>query len=136
MKKLIALVTILSLSLTAFSQQDTTIKVKCLPVSTFKQIAQDLLKGDSAIAQLKLSEQHIIYIENKVVLKDSVINTMKVKELNYIKVIDTQNEKYNVIEKYSKKLEWDLKKEKVKGKFKSIIGTGVIAVLTFFLITK
>jgi hypothetical protein len=122
--------------LTAFSQQDTTIKVKCLPISIFKQIAQDLLKGDSAIAQLKLSEQQIIHIENKVVLKDSVINTMKVKELNYIKVIDTQNEKYNVIEKYSKKLEWDLKKEKVKGKFKSIIGTGVIAVLTFFLITK
>ncbi len=130
------LVTILSLSLTAFSQQDTTIKVKCLPVSTFKQIAQDLLKGDLAIAQLKLSEQQIIHIENKVVLKDSVINTMKVKESNYIKVIDTQNEKYNVMEKYSKKLEWDLKKEKVKGNFKSIIGTGLIAVLTFLLITK
>jgi hypothetical protein len=122
--------------LTAFSQQDTTIKVKCLPVSTFKQIAQDLLKGDLAIAQLKLSEQQIIHIENKVVLKDSVINTMKVKESNYIKVIDTQNEKYNVMEKYSKKLEWDLKKEKVKGNFKSIIGTGLIAVLTFLLITK
>jgi hypothetical protein len=136
MKRLIVLVTILSLSLTAFSQQDTTIKVKCLPVSTFKQIAQDLLKGDLAIAQLKLSEQQIIHIENKVVLKDSVINTMKVKESNYIKVIDTQNEKYNVMEKYSKKLEWDLKKEKVKGNFKSIIGTGLIAVLTFLLITK
>jgi len=130
------LVTILSLSLTAFSQQDTTIKVKCLPISIFKQIAQDLLKGDSAIAQLKLSEQQIIHIENKVVLKDSVINTMKVKESNYIKIIDIQNEKYNVIEKYSKKLEFDLKKEKVKGKFKSIVGTGLITVLTFFLITK
>ena len=130
------LVTILSLSLTAFSQQDTIIKVKCLPISVFKQIAQDLLKGDSAIAQLKLSEQQIIHIENKVILKDSIINTMKSKEFNYNKVIDTQNEKYNVMEKYSKKLEWDLKKERVKGKFKSILGTGVIAVLTFFLITK
>jgi hypothetical protein len=122
--------------LTAFSQQDTIIKVKCLPISVFKQIAQDLLKGDSAIAQLKLSEQQIIHIENKVILKDSIINTMKSKEFNYNKVIDTQNEKYNVMEKYSKKLEWDLKKERVKGKFKSILGTGVIAVLTFFLITK
>jgi hypothetical protein len=130
------LVTILSLSLTAFSQQDTIIKVKCLPISVFKQIAQDLLKGDSAIAQLKLSEQQIIHIENKVILKDSIINTMKSKEFNYNKVIDTQNEKYNVMEKYSKKLEWDLKKERVKGKFKSILGTAVIAVLTFFLITK
>ena len=136
MKKLIVLVTILSLSLTAFSQQDTTIKVKCLPVSVFKQIAQDLLKGDSAIAQLKLSEQQIIHFENKVILKDSIINTMNVKESNYIKIITAQNLKYDVVEKYSKKLEWDLKKEKVKGKFKSIVGTGVIAVLTFFLITK
>jgi hypothetical protein len=122
--------------LTAFSQQDTTIKVKCLPVSVFKQIAQDLLKGDSAIAQLKLSEQQIIHFENKVILKDSIINTMNVKESNYIKIITAQNLKYDVVEKYSKKLEWDLKKEKVKGKFKSIVGTGVIAVLTFFLITK
>jgi len=122
--------------LTAFSQQDTTIKVKCLPVSVFKQIAQDLLKGDSAIAQLKLSEQQIIHFENKVILKDSIINTMNVKEFNYIKIITNQNLKYDVVEKYSKKLEWDLKKEKVKGKFKSIVGTGVIVVLTFFLITK
>jgi hypothetical protein len=61
---------------------------------------------------------------------------MKVKETNYVKIIDTQNEKYNVLEGYSKRLAWDLKKEKVKGKFKSIVGTGVIAVLTFFLITK
>jgi hypothetical protein len=41
-----------------------------------------------------------------------------------------------VLDGYSKRLAWDLKKEKVKGKFKSILGTGVIAVLTFFLITK
>jgi len=102
--------------LTAFSQQDTVIKTKCLPVSVFKLIISGL--------------------ESKVSLKDSVINTMKVKETNYVKIIDVQNQKYDVMEKYSKKLEWDLKKERVKGKFKSILGTGVIAVLTFFLITK
>lgn len=136
MKKLIALVTILSLSLTAFSQQDTTIKTKCLPVPVFKQIAKDLIKGDSAIAQLKLSEQHIIQLEDKVVLKDGIITTMKAKEENYNKIIVVQNEKYDVLEGYSKKLEFQLKKEKVKNKFKSILGTGAIAILTFFLITK
>jgi len=130
------LVTILSLSLTAFSQQDTTIKVKCLPVSVFKQIAQDLLKGDSAIAHLKLSEQQIVQLEDKVVLKDGIINTMKTKEENYNKIISAQNEKYDVLEGYTKKLEFNLKKEKVKNKFKSILGTGAIAILTFFLITK
>jgi len=138
MKKLIVLIAILTTTLTAFSQTDTSSKepVKCFPISTVKKIIKDLKSGDEAKAQLKLSDSLLVVTEGKVVLKDSVINTMKLKELNYVKIIDTQNEKYNVLEGYTKRVEWDLKKEKVKGKFKSILGTGVIAVLTFFLITK
>ena len=132
------LIAILTTTLTAFSQTDTSSKepVKCFPISTVKKIIKDLKSGDEAKAQLKLSDSLLVVTEGKVVLKDSVINTMKLKELNYVKIIDTQNEKYNVLEGYTKRVEWDLKKEKVKGKFKSILGTGVIAVLTFFLITQ
>jgi len=132
------LIAILTTTLTAFSQTDTSSKepVKCFPISTVKKIIKDLKSGDEAKAQLKLSDSLLVVTEGKVVLKDSVINTMKLKELNYVKIIDAQNEKYNVLEGYTKRVEWDLKKEKVKGKFKSILGTGVIAVLTFFLITK
>jgi len=132
------LIAILTTTLTAFSQTDTSSKepVKCFPISTVKKIIKDLKSGDEAKAQLKLSDSLLVVTEGKVVLKDSIINTMKIKEVNYVKIIDTQNDKYNVLEGYSKKLEWNLKKEKVKGKFKSILGTGVIAVLTFFLITK
>ena len=124
--------------MTAFSQTDTSSKepVKCFPISTVKKIIKDLKSGDEAKAQLKMSDSLLVVTEGKVVLKDSVINTMKIKEVNYVKIIDTQSEKYNVLEGYTKRLEWDLKKEKVKGKFKSILGTGMIAVLTFFLITK
>jgi hypothetical protein len=61
---------------------------------------------------------------------------MKLKEVNYLTIIDAEKQKFGIMENYSKKLEWDLKKERIKGKFKSILGTGVIAVLTFFLITK
>jgi hypothetical protein len=138
MKKLIVLIAILTTTLTAFSQTDTSSKepVKCFPISTVKKIIKDLKSGDEAKAQLKMSDSLLVVTEGKVVLKDSVINTMKIKEVNYVKIIDTQSEKYNVLEGYSKRLEWDLKKEKVKGKFKSILGTGMIAVLTFFLITK
>jgi hypothetical protein len=132
------LIAILTTTLTAFSQTDTSSKepVKCFPISTVKKIIKDLKSGDEAKAQLKLSDSLLVVTEGKVVLKDSVINTMKFKEINYVKIIDTQNEKYNVLEGYTKRVEWDLKKEKVKGKFKSILGTGMIAVLTFFLITK
>lgn len=131
------LLAILTTTLTAFSQTDTSKEpVKSFPISTVKKIIKDLKSGDEAKAQLKLSDSLLVVTEGKVVLKDSIINTMKVKEANYVNTIGAQNDKYNVLEGYTKKVEWDLKKEKVKGKFKSILGTGVIAVLTFFLITK
>jgi len=131
------LIAILTTTLTAFSQTDTSKEpVKSFPISTVKKIIKDLKSGDEAKAQLKLSDSLLVVTEGKVVLKDSIINTMKVKEVNYVNTIGAQNEKYNVLEGYTKKVELNLKKEKVKGKFKSILGTGVIAVLTFFLITK
>ena len=131
------MIAILTTTLTAFSQTDTSKEpVKSFPISTVKKIIKDLKSGDEAKAQLKLSDSLLVVTEGKVVLKDSVINTMKIKEVNYANTIGAQNEKYNVLEGYTKKVELNLKKEKVKGKFKSILGTGVIAVLTFFLITK
>lgn len=130
------LTSFLTLSLTVFSQTDTTNQVKCFPIPTVKKIMKDLLSGDQAKAQLKLTEEQLTQTEQKVVLKDSVINTMKLKEVNYLTIIDSEKQKFGIMENYSKKLEWDLKKERVNSKFKSIVGTGVIAILTVFLITK
>jgi len=136
MKRLVVLTSLLFVSLTVFSQTDTTSNIKCFPIPVVKQIMKDVLSGDSAKAQLKLVEEQLIQTEKKVVLKDSVINTLRLKEENYNTIIGTERQKFDIMEKYSKKLEFDLKKEKVKNKFKSILGTGVIAVLGFFLITK
>ncbi len=127
---------LLFVSLTVFSQTDTTSNVKCFPIPVVKQIMKDVLSGDSAKAQLKLAEEQLVQTERKVVLKDSIITTLRLKEENYNTIIDSEKQKFDIMERYSKKLEFDLKKEKVKNKFKSILGTGVIAVLGFFLISK
>jgi hypothetical protein len=97
---------------------------------------KDLLSGDSAKAQLKLVEKEVVELNSKIVLKDSVINTLRLKEDNYMTIINSEKEKYKIVESYSKKLEWDLKKEKTKNKFKSFVGTAVIGVLAFFIIQK
>ena len=97
---------------------------------------KDVLSGDSAKAQLKLTEQQLVETEKKVILKDSVINTLRLKEENYQNIIGSEKQKFEIMEKYSKKLEFDLKKEKVKGRFKSIISTGIIVVLGFLIINK
>ena len=130
------LISFLLLKSIAFSQTDTSKVEKCFPMPVVKQIMKDLISGDEAKAQLKLTEQQLIETEKKVSLKDSVISTLRLKEVNYQTIIDSEKQKFEIMEKYSKKLEFDLKKEKVKNKFKSIVGTGVIVALSFFLITK
>ena len=131
------LISLLFVSSTVFSQTDTTSNnTKCFPIPIVKLIMKDLLSGDSAKAQLKLTEEEVVSLEKKILLKDSVITTLRLKEDNYNTIIDSDKQKFDIMEKYSKKLEFDLKKERVKNKFKSLVGTAAIGVLTFFLITK
>ena len=130
------LISSLFVSLTVFSQTDTSTNVKCFPIPVVRQIMKDVISGDSTKAQLKLTEEMLSETEKKVVMKDSVIITLRMKETNYLTMIDAEKQKFQIQENYSKKLEWDLKKEKVKNKFKSFLGTGIIAVMGFFLITK
>jgi hypothetical protein len=132
MKRLIVLTSLMMLSLTTFSQTDT--KTKCFPESVAKMIAKDLLSGDSAKVQLKLTEEQLLETEKKVDIKDSVITTMKLKEVNYNTIISTQNEKYITLEGYTKKIEFALKKEKIKNKLTSILSGGMMLALTILLI--
>jgi hypothetical protein len=137
MKKLSVLITILSLSSIAFSQTGTNSEpVKCFPVPVVKQITKDLLSGDSAKAQLKLTEQQLVETEKIVEKKDSVISIMRVKEENYNTIIEAQNQKYSILESHTKQVESDLKKLKVKYRFTSILSYGIMGTLTYFLITK
>jgi hypothetical protein len=123
-------------SLTAFSQTGTNNQVKCFPVPVVKQIMKDLLVGDQAKAQLKLSDSLLVLTEQKVQIQDSIIGDMKLKEYNYLKEIDIQNQKYLISENYSKQLEKNLKKLKVKNKFTSILSSSAILILGTFLIIK
>jgi len=89
-----------------------------------------------AKVELKLTEQQLRETENKVSLKDSIIGSMRLKELGYTQIIGDQNQKFGVLEDYTKKVELNLKKEKFKSKFKSILGGAAITALTVFLVTK
>jgi hypothetical protein len=104
-------------SLTAFSQKDTIQKTKCFTIPVVKQIAKDLLSGDSAKALLKLTESQLDSTIRKTYIQDSVIGTYKQKIENYDTIIVYERNKFNTLQSYTNKLEIDLKKEKVKSKF-------------------
>lgn len=75
------LVSTLLLSLTAFSQTDTS-KI-CLSHEIATKIAIDIVSGDSAKAELKETKELLLLTEQKVSLKDSIIATHQAKETNY-----------------------------------------------------
>jgi hypothetical protein len=95
-----------------------------------------LLSGDSAKAQIKLTEQQLLETETKVVMKDSVITLLRTKENNYQTIIGAQDQKYSILENHTKKVELNLKKEKLKNKFTSGLAGIAILTLTFLLITN
>lgn len=81
-----------------------------------------------------MTEVQLKETEHKVVLKDSIINTMTIKELNYNKIIDAERGKFSIMENYSKDLENQLRREKVKNKFTKIVSGGAMAAMAYFLI--
>ena len=123
-------------TLTAFSQKDTTSTTKCFPNNVVKLIIKDILSGDSAKAQLSLTEQQLKETEKKVDLKDSIIYKMELKDKNYLDIILDERSKYGILEDHTKKLETGLKIEKLKGRFSRSILGGAAAILTILLIVK
>jgi hypothetical protein len=122
--------------LTAFSQTGTNNQpTKCFHIPVVKKIVKDLISGDSAKVQLKLTEDQLLETENKVVMKDSIITLLRIKEDNYQTIIKAQEQKYTILEDHTKKVEMELKKEKFKNRFTTIISGVVVATLTFILIT-
>lgn len=126
------------LSLTAFSQKDTIVNIpsKTFTLPVVKLIIKDLLSGDSAKAQLKLTEEILFQTEKKVVLKDSIIKKMSEKleiSNNMIVEKDSQIEilgdRVTIVSK-------ELKKEKFKNKLTKFVTGSVTAILAVLLIIK
>lgn len=128
------LISLLSVSLIVFSQKDTAINSKCFPIPVVKQIMKDVLGGDSARAQLDLTSQQLLQTERKSILKDSVINSLRQKETNYLELIKSEKEKFEIVKEYANKKEIELSKEKKKNKRNSVIFGGIIALMTYLLI--
>lgn len=73
--------------------------------------------------------------EKKVVLKDSVINTLGSKLLNLETVIITKEEQFKLQQELSKKLEKELRVQK-RNTFLYKVGTGLGVVASIVLIVK
>lgn len=130
MKKLLLILFILPLF--SYAQQDT---IK-LPVYVAKQIVKDLVSGDSAKAELKLTNEHVVLLNQKLDLKDSIISGHVQKGIMYEDRIKNEQLKFDTQQKWVNQLRKDNKKLKVKLRFIQVTGTAVIGGLAYLYITK
>ena len=134
MKKLIMLIFIGMMSLNGFSQNvidSTSIQLK-KPI--VRLVIKDLITGDSFKKELNLITTKYSLLENKVILKDSVINNLNFKINNFNSILNTKSSQLEVTQELNNKLKLEIKKQKFKNKLTA--GAGVVAILAAVLLVK
>lgn len=131
------LISFLSLNLIVFSQGDTnSTGKKCFPTEVVKEIAKDLMRGDSAKEQLSITQKILLETEKKCETTDSINTILRKKEQNYQEIILNSDEKYNTLQVYTTKVETKLRNEVLKNKLTNVISGTLIMGLTLLLISR
>jgi hypothetical protein len=99
-------------------------------------IVKDLVKGDSALALLKVKEDQLALTEKKIVVKDSIISLYKSKELNYLSQVNNEMSKVEGWQKQYSELYKQHRKLKVKYRFTQILTYAIVGGLGYLYITK
>lgn len=134
MRKLIMLILIGMMSYTSFSQNviDTTSIQLKKPI--VRLVIKDLIIGDGFKKELGLITTKYSLLENKIVLKDSVINNLNFQINNFDSILNTKGSQLEYTKQLNDKLKLEIKKQKFKNK---ILGSaGLIAIGGVILILK
>ncbi len=126
MKKLIPLIILMMMSFSSFSQTDTEKSIR-LKVPIAKLVIKDLVIGDGAKEELSLLSNKLNLLENKIVLKDSIITNLNKSVMNFESILITKSDQLAMSQELSLKLQTDLKKQKARTKLFQL-GSGALVV--------
>lgn len=92
-----------------------------------KLVIKDLVIGDGAQEELSLLNNKLNLLENKIVLKDSIITNLNKSVMNFESILLTKSDQLALSQELSLKLQTDLKKQKAKTKLFQL-GSGALVV--------
>lgn len=118
----------------SFSQSTTITPGIQLDSVTAKSVIQDLIKCKGYKQELEIITEKVVILEKKSLLKDSIIFNLDSQITNFNSILDGKNTQLSVSQELSKKLQSDLKKQKLKTKLFS--GIGLTVALGTILILK
>jgi hypothetical protein len=134
MKKLVLSIFLMTMSLSSFSQTATDTSSIQLRKPIAKLVIKDLIIGDSSKEQISILNAKIGLLENKIVLKDSIIFNLNTKVTNYESILNVKGDQLALSQELSKKLEKDLAKAKLKSKI--VGGAGLLLVAGAAILLK
>jgi len=96
-------------------------------------VVTDLLEGDQAKLEVKLLDQQVTLLKDKIKVLDSIAGKKDAIISNYEEILGKKDNQLNLSSELSKKLQTDLKKQKAKTKLFQM-GSGVFAVARILLL--
>lgn len=111
MKKLLLLIPLLLASSPSFSQTVTDSSLVILPEPIARAVIKDLLIGDANKKELDVTLVKLSLVEQKVVLKDSVISSLELQLANLKQADLERKQQLDKYDQMTNRLESDLKKE-------------------------
>ena len=106
MKKLIPLIALMMMSLQGFSQNVTDSTSIQLKKPIVRLVIKDLIKGDGNKNELIIVNEKIGLLEKKVVIKDSVINKLNERVVNFESMLNTKSNQIALSKELSLKLHY------------------------------
>jgi hypothetical protein len=122
------------MSWNCFSQTATKDSSIQLEKTVAKFIIKDLILGDGFKEELFLTDNKIQLLNQKIILKDSIILSLTSKNDNFENILFSKQNQLDLSQELSKKLQTDLKKQKAKTKLMG--GAGILLAGAAVLILK
>ena len=132
------LISLISVSLTSFSQTDTAIKdiVVILPSKVTRLVIKDLIAYDATKLELKLTQEILINTEKKVNTKSDIIKQYEIKDNNYKQIISNYDLQVLAYKNMTSALQKDLKKSKQKLFYNKLGFIAIAGTLTYLYINQ
>ena len=131
MKRLILLISFLTLSLNSFSQTDTT-KV-CIPTKVARQAAKDLVRYDGCKEELKLTQLKVTKLEEREVQKDTIISLLTAKDKNNQYIIGQKDVQIGEYKGMTDDLKKELKSQRNKTFWYKVLSFVSLSTAVFFI---
>lgn len=128
------LISFLTLSLSSFSQTDTSKVV--LPAKIARLIIKDLIEGDGCQVAMQQTHLKIQKLEEREAQKDTAITILKQKDSTNNYIISQKDEQLRLCKELSEKLQKEIRGHKTKNFLLKVGFFGSAATAAYLLILK